>query len=354
MARSIRIEFSGAYYHVMARGNRREVIFMDDDDRRFFLHALGQACERTGWRVLAWVLMGNHYHLFIQTPEPNLSAGMKWLQNAYTRRFNVRYRQWGRLFGDRYKAVLVEGGSGYHHQTLLDYIHLNPVRAGLIRPGEGQSVLDYAWSSVAGGYALEAGKRAPWLAVEEGFGICGLADSASDRRAFVARLDRRAAMEAGENCGVPAMPQEVDERCSHLRRGWYWGTAGFAQKMLGLAESAVSGRKSRAYATALEVRAHGTQQAERWLAEGLAAAGLSEADLPMLKSTDPRKLALARLLWQHTTVSQGWLAEHLHLRSATNVSQLLRRVQAKGGERREVLPKGLRQFLHKTLPVKKT
>jgi hypothetical protein len=76
---------------------------------------------------------------------------------------------------------------------------------------------------------------------------------------FVARLDRRAAMEAGEHCGVPAMPEEVDERCSHLRRGWYGGgTAGFAQKMLGMAASAVRGRKSRAYARSLEVRAHGT------------------------------------------------------------------------------------------------
>ena len=147
------------------------------------------------------------------------------------------------------------------------------------------------------------------------------------------------------------MPEEVGENCSHLRRGWYWGTAGFAQKMLGMAASAVRGRKSRAYARSLEVRAHGTQQAELWLSEGLAAAGLSEADLPMLKSADPRKLALASLLWQHTTVSQGWLAEHLHLRSATNVSQLPRRVKAAGGERRDVLPKGLRQFLRKTPPI---
>ena len=84
MARSIRIEYPGAYYHVMARGNRREAIFPDDDDDddgRFFLQTLSEACGRTGWRVHAWVLMGNHYHLFIETPEPNLSVGMKWLQN---------------------------------------------------------------------------------------------------------------------------------------------------------------------------------------------------------------------------------------------------------------------------------
>jgi REP element-mobilizing transposase RayT len=93
---------------VMARGNRRETIFHDDDDRRFFLATLSEACAMTGWRVHAWVLMGNHYHLCIETPEANLVAGMSWLQNTVTRRYNVRHRAWGRLFGDRYKAVLVE------------------------------------------------------------------------------------------------------------------------------------------------------------------------------------------------------------------------------------------------------
>jgi putative transposase len=81
MARSIRIQAAGGYCHVMARGNRRESIF-HDDDRRFFLHTLGQACERSGWRDLAWVLMGNHYHLFLQPPEPNLVAGMSRLQKC--------------------------------------------------------------------------------------------------------------------------------------------------------------------------------------------------------------------------------------------------------------------------------
>ena len=118
MARSIRIEFPGAFYHVMARGNRRETIFQDEEDRRFFISTLSETCGRTGWRVHAWVLMGNHYHLFIQTPEPNLVAGMGWLQNTVTRRHNVRHRAWGRLFGDRYKAILVDGEDGYSSPNL--------------------------------------------------------------------------------------------------------------------------------------------------------------------------------------------------------------------------------------------
>ena len=109
MPRSVRIEYPDALYHVMARGNRKDVIFLSDSDREIFLHTLGQTCERNGWRILAWVLMANHYHLAIHTPEPNLVAGMTWLQTTYTRRFNSRHQQWGRLFGDRYKAIPVEG-----------------------------------------------------------------------------------------------------------------------------------------------------------------------------------------------------------------------------------------------------
>ena len=224
MPRSLRIEFPGAFYHVMARGNRRETIFHDDDDRRFFLATLSEACAMTGWRVHAWVLMGNHYHLFIQTPEANLVAGMSWLQNTVTRRYNVRHMAWGRLFGDRYKAVLVEGADFYHYRTLVDYIHLNPVRARLVVPKKGQSVLDYPWSSVAGGWALPPGKRPKWLAAEEGLMRFDLPDTVAGRRRMVERLDRRAVEEEIKTCGMPVVQEDVDVRCSHLRRGWYWGS----------------------------------------------------------------------------------------------------------------------------------
>ena len=328
MPRSLRIEFPGAFYHVMARGNRREVIFHDDEDYRFFLKTLGDACERTGWRVHAWVLMGNHYHLFIQTPEPNLVAGMGWLQNAFTRRYNVRHRAWGRVFGDRYKSVLVQGEDRWHYQTLMDYIHLNPVRARLVRPKAGQSVLDYPWSSVAGGYVLPGSKRPKWLAAEAGLEAFDCKDTVAGRRQMVERLDRRAVQEAIKSCGVPVMPEEVDARCSHLRRGWYWGTQGFAEKMRALVEKVSKGkaRRSRAYQATPESRAHGLDEAERWLAEGLGVAGLSPDDLAGLKGSDPRKLVLAKLLWQRTVVSQEWIAEKLWMRSAANVSQQVRRM----------------------------
>ena len=102
MARSVRIEYEGAVYHVMSRGDRGESIFWDDEDRRRFLSTLGEACERSGAGILSYVLMGNHYHLLMATPEGNLVATMKWLQGTYTARFNARHRLRGHLFQGRY------------------------------------------------------------------------------------------------------------------------------------------------------------------------------------------------------------------------------------------------------------
>lgn len=331
MPRSIRIQSAGAYYHVMARGNRRETIFHDDADRRFFLHTLSQACEMTGWRVHAWVLMGNHYHLFLQTPEPNLVAGMSWLQNTLTRRYNVRHSQWGRLFGDRYKAVIVEGADPYHYQTLVDYIHLNPVRAKLIRPKAGKSILDYRWSSLAGGYALPPKERPKWLDAASGLRAFNLEDNAAGRRQMIKRLDRRALSEELASCGVPPLPEDADARGSHLRRGWFWGTQAFGNAMRKLADAALTNRapKSRSYRADPHVASHGQQQAEAWLQQGLKAAGLKPAEAARLKGSDPRKLLLADLLWRRTTVTQEWLAEKLAMKSAANVSQQLRRFDRK-------------------------
>lgn len=350
MPRSIRIQSAGAYYHVMARGNRREEIFHDDDDRRFFLHTLGQACEMTGWRVHAWVLMSNHYHLFIQTPEPNLVAGMAWLQNTLTRRYNVRHRKWGRLFGDRYKAVIVQGEDGYHYQTLMDYVHLNPVRARIIRPKAGKSVLDYRWSSIAGGYALPPKKRAKWLAVESGLKAFNLPDTTVGRRKMVERLDRRAVSEEVKQCGVPPQDAEVDARASHLRRGWYWGTQAFGEALRKAAAAVVREKKpkARGYRADHHVARHGEREAEAWLKTGLRAAGIKAGELERLKGSDPRKLMLADHLWRRTVVSQEWLAEKLAMKSAANVSQQLRRLDRK--KALAVLPEPLKKYLEVTHP----
>src|SRR6059058_422292 len=133
MARALRIEYPGAVYHVVARGNQGQAIFQDDGDRRSFLKTLGEACEKTGWVVHAYVLMSNHYHLLLETPEANLVAGMKWLQGTYTQRNNSRHELRGHLFQGRYKAIVVDGEEESYFQVVSTYIHLNPARAKLIR-----------------------------------------------------------------------------------------------------------------------------------------------------------------------------------------------------------------------------
>ena len=135
MARKIRIEYAGAAYHVMARGNQGRDIYADERDRKLWLETLGEACEKTGWRIHAWVMMNNHYHLLLETPEANLVAGMKWLQGTYTQRYNSRHEIFGHLFQGRYKAVVVEPEAGNYFAVVSTYVHLNPARAGLIRWG---------------------------------------------------------------------------------------------------------------------------------------------------------------------------------------------------------------------------
>ncbi len=338
MARAVRFEYGGAFYHVMARGNRRERIFRDEADRLLFYQTLREACERTGWGVHAWVLMSNHYHLMVETPEGNLVAGMRWLQNTYNRRHNCRHRLWGRLFGDRYKAILSEGGSGYYYCSLMDYIHLNPVRAGLVRVKRGESVRDYVWSSVAKGYAVPPARRPIWLAAKEGLAMAQCADTAAGRRRFVGHLDGRA-QEEGIRAAV-IEPGE-DRRHSHLRHGWYWGSQAFAERMLQLAEKGIATRRNRTYRSAPPFRAHDEREAQRLLDGGLAAAGLSAKELDSLPGSDVRKVALANLLLERTVARQSWIAEKLAMCSAANVSQQVRRYRAK----RPRLTAALKEFL---------
>jgi REP element-mobilizing transposase RayT len=105
MARKLRVQYPGAIYHLMNRGDRREPIFKDDEDRRRFLDTLGQACAKTGWHVQAYCLMLNHFHLVVETPKPNLVAGMKWFLGTYTARFNRRHKLFGHLFSGRSRSA---------------------------------------------------------------------------------------------------------------------------------------------------------------------------------------------------------------------------------------------------------
>jgi REP element-mobilizing transposase RayT len=173
MARPLRIEYPGAFYHITARGNERKDIFKSARDREQFLSYLESAAERYGAAVHAYCLMSNHYHLLLETPRGNLSQIMRHINGAYTTYFNAKRRRAGHLLQGRYKAILVEADE--YAKELSRYIHLNPVRAGAVdRPG------DFPWSS----YADYVGARKPpeWLAMALILDCFGKKVAAAQRR----------------------------------------------------------------------------------------------------------------------------------------------------------------------------
>lgn len=154
MARPLRLQVAGALYHVTARGNRREPIYLGEPDRVAFQDVLADVCDRFNWSVHAWCQMGNHYHLLVATPDGNLAAGMRQLNGVYTQRFNARHGRVGHVFQGRYGAIMVE-----QERYLLEvarYVVLNPVRARMVRRPE-----DWAWSSYRATVGLAARPR--WL-----------------------------------------------------------------------------------------------------------------------------------------------------------------------------------------------
>jgi len=157
MSRPLRIEFPNALYHVTARGDRREDIFEDDEDRKLFLETLGEVIGQFNWVCYAWCLMDNHYHLLIQTPDGNLSKGMRQLNGVYTQASNRRHKRVGHLFQGRFKAILVD--SDAYLLELSRYVVLNPVRARITRKPES-----WSWSSYRASVGLELAPD--WLAVD--------------------------------------------------------------------------------------------------------------------------------------------------------------------------------------------
>lgn len=163
MPRQLRIEYPGAIYHVMNRGDRCDPIFRDDFDRKRFVATLDEVCAKTNWQVHAYCLMNNHFHLVVETSEANLVAGMRWFMSTYTARFNRRHKLFGHLFSGRFKSLNVDGSGNGYLRTVCDYVHLNPVRAKLLR-GE-QPLRAYAWSSWPK-YLKPPAQRPRWLRVD--------------------------------------------------------------------------------------------------------------------------------------------------------------------------------------------
>ena len=154
MARQLRIGFEGALYHITSRGNLREAVFFEDSDKERFLDIIARTKERYGYLLYAYALMDNHYHLFIETPKANISQIMQNINTSYTVYINKKYRRSGHLFQGRFKGIIVDKDE--YLVVLSRYIHLNPIRAGIVRKPE-----DYEWTS----YRVYIGKASQGTAL---------------------------------------------------------------------------------------------------------------------------------------------------------------------------------------------
>jgi REP element-mobilizing transposase RayT len=292
-------------YHLMCRGDRREDIFLDDIDRHDFIKTLAEACQKTGWQTHAYCLMPNHYHLVVETPNANLVAGMAWLQSTYTIRLNHRHKLFGHVFSGRYRAQLVEGSGNGYLRTACDYVHLNPVRAGLLRAED--CLVAYPWSSFL--WYLAAPEHRPrWMRVDRLLGEHGIGqDTVAGREEFARQMEARRL-------------EETDAQALRgLRRGWYLGSEGFKKQMLELLEGTLgehhSGELRRETAEA---------KAQRIVAQELNRLGWQEADLAARPKSDPAKLVLGVRLRKETTLTIKAIAARIHLGTSKSANARLR------------------------------
>ena len=307
MSRPLRMEIENGIYHVTSRGWERRAVVRDDRDREKWFQLLDRVADRFGWRFFAWVLMDNHFHLFFQTPDANLSAGMHALNSGYATWFNRRHQRVGSLFQGRFKAILVEDES--YCRTLSRYIHLNPVRARKVERPE-----DHPWSSYQ--HYLQSRQAPAWLDWKS-----VLADIAKDQRR--ARSEYRRFVEDGLHGKIVSPLKGVVEKA-------LLGSAEWIDKMrhvLGIAEadSNVAGLRHLAWRPSQE-------QIEAAVAEEY---GVDKNMLfaKRLKNNDARIAALY-LIRKLTNVSAVQLARQYGGVSQAAISKMVGRAEARRDQQR--------------------
>jgi REP element-mobilizing transposase RayT len=312
MARRSRVEYPGAIYHVINRGNYRSYIFETAGAQKSFLECLDQCCLAKGWILHAWVLMGNHYHLCVETPDGNLVEGMKWLQSTFANRFNRFRKANGHVFQGRYKALLLDGDAV---GAVCHYIHLNPVRANLVNSDELQTYEASSFNRL-----WHVSRRRSY----ENFELClgaagGLKDNRRGRsfyRDYLAWLSE----EAGERKRLG-----FENMC----RGWIKGSKDFRKAVLDDLKDETS--RIVTEAEAAEMR---EPRWERATVELLKLLDRSESDLVNAAKGADWKVALARLLRERYLVPNRWIAERLRMGRVSTVQSLVSRhrtITQKGG-----------------------
>jgi len=305
MPRKLRLEYPGAIYHVINRGNYREDIFSEDRTKMAFEACLFETCEKSAWLLHSFIVMDNHFHFGLETPEANLVAGMHWLEGTFANRFNHFRKEHGHLFQGRYKAILVEDGKPLGE--VCDYIHLNPVKAHVV---EIDRLLDCRYSSY---WYLHHPKERPNFMKPQTALACagGLPDNPQGWADYADRL----ALQAEELARMPPAERKCQEQ--RLTRRWVIGSDLFRAALIKDHNLAASTRAwESSGATDIRFLKWNTT-----LQRGLQALGRTSEDLKTARKSAPWKVALAVWVKDHTQATNRWLAQNLNLGVPTGLSR---------------------------------
>jgi len=302
MPRKERIEYPGAVYHIISRGNYRKNLFSLEGSGESFEKALFEVVERCRWKLLAYVIMSNHYHLAVKTPDPNLVVGMKWLQGTFATRFNQYHKERGHVFQGRYKSILVEEDRPL--LGLINYIHLNPVRAGLCEVGELQR------------YKLSSYPKY-WKRVQEKVlnrsGVLSLADLPDTLLGMRSYQDLLMLSEESN-------PERRDELQKKYCRGWFLGSK---QAQKNVAKDLVALHPHVTWSGG-DLRALNEESWERIVKSELIRLNREEDDIREEPKGVFWKALVAQKLRRETTAGNPWIANRLNMGHPNRVSMSIK------------------------------
>ena len=301
MSRKQRIQFPGAVYHIISRGNYRKELFLSQNTGKAFERAIFETVARCGWKLHAYVVMSNHYHLAIETPDPNLVDGMKWLQSTFATRFNRLRKEHGHVFQGRYKSILI--GEDRPLLGLIDYIHLNPVRAGICTLDE---LKDFDLSSYPKYF-----KRTPetGLCREDFLGMLDLPSSLAGMRRYKEHLELSEAKD----------PNQRDKLMKRYCRGWFIGSK---EEKKALAKD-LAKQHPNIHWEGVDLQELNQAQWELLVVSQLKRHKKDEESVTNEAKGAIWKIEIARTLRKQTTANNRWIAERLHMGHPSRVSNLI-------------------------------
>ena len=301
MPRAVRLEFPGAIYHVFNRGNYRKELFADAGGAHAFEKALLEVAVRDGWKLHAYAILSNHFHLAVETPNSNLVAGMQWLEGTFASRFNRFHKERGHVFQGRYKALVVQPGP--HLLAVVDYVHLNPVRAGLCKLA---GLKEYPFSSYQKFFRHkppEGLERAAFLTELK------LPDSLAGMNRYAEHL--QAVLEKD-----PARREELDRQ---FCRGWFLGEQEYREALI----KQLGDKQLRPSWHGPELQAMREAEWESMVEAKLRELRKDASAIEQDAKSAPWKVEIARFMRANSNASNPWLAQRLNMGHPSRVSNLV-------------------------------